>query len=73
MENKHLTRDQRYTIEALLQTPMSLKEIGQVIWLNNGTASRELANKTESEQLYKFYNRNSIIIGWFIHVASEEP
>ncbi len=31
MGYKHLTREQRYTIEALLQTPMSLREIGEVI------------------------------------------
>ena len=31
MGYKHLTREQRYTIEALLQTTMSLREIGEVI------------------------------------------
>ena len=31
MGYKHLTREQRFTIEALLQTPMSLKKIGEVI------------------------------------------
>ena len=31
MGYKHLTREQRYTIEALLQTPMSLRETGEVI------------------------------------------
>ncbi len=31
MGYKHLTREQRYMIELLLQTPMSLKEIGEVI------------------------------------------
>ncbi len=32
MGYKHLAREQRYTIEALL-TPMSLREIGEVIGL----------------------------------------
>ena len=31
MGYKHLTREQRYTIEALLQTPISLREIREVI------------------------------------------
>ena len=41
MGYKHLTREQRYTIEALLQTPMSLREIGEVIGVSAGTVSRE--------------------------------
>ncbi len=28
---KHMTKEQQYTIEVLLQTPMSLREIGEVI------------------------------------------
>ncbi len=39
---KHLTREQGYTIEALLQTPMSLREIGEVIGVSAGTVSREI-------------------------------
>ena len=31
MGYKHLTKEQRYTIDALLQTPMSLREIGEVV------------------------------------------
>ena len=42
MGYKHLTREQRYTIEALLQTPMSLREIGEVIGVSTGTVSREM-------------------------------
>ena len=42
MGYKHLTREQRYTIEALLQTPMSLREIGEVIGVSAGTVSREI-------------------------------
>jgi len=39
MGYKHLTREQRYTIEALLQTPMSLREIGEVIGVSTGPVS----------------------------------
>ncbi|MBR5432403.1 MAG: helix-turn-helix domain-containing protein, partial [Bacteroidales bacterium] len=42
MGYKHLTREQRYTIEALLQTPMSLREIGEVIGVSTGTVSCEI-------------------------------
>ena len=42
MGYKHLTREQRYTIDALLQTPMSLREIGEVIGVSAGTVSREI-------------------------------
>ena len=42
MGYKHLTREQRYTIEMLLQTPMSLREIGEVIGVSAGTVSREI-------------------------------
>ena len=42
MGYKHLTREQRYTIEALLQTPMSLRVIGEVIGVNAGTVSSEI-------------------------------
>ncbi len=39
MGYKHLTRKQRFTIEALLQTPMSLREIGEVIGVSTGPVS----------------------------------
>ena len=39
MGYKHLTREQRYTIEALLQTPMSMREIGEVIGVSTGPVS----------------------------------
>ncbi len=42
MGYKHLTKEQRYTIDALLQTPMSLMEIGEVIGVSTGTVSREI-------------------------------
>ena len=41
MGYKHMTRKQRYTIEALLQTSMSLREIGEVIGVSTGTVSGE--------------------------------
>ena len=37
-----MTREQRYTIEMLLQTPMNLREIGEVIGVRTGTVSREI-------------------------------
>ena len=49
MVYKHLTREQRYTIEALLQTPMSLREIGEVIGVSTGTVSREIAKGLDAE------------------------
>ncbi len=54
MGYKHLTREQRYAIEALLQTPMSLREIGEVIGVSTGTVSREirrLAGKEAASQI----------------------
>jgi len=42
MGYKHLTREQRYTIEILLQTPINLREIGEVIGVSTGTVNREI-------------------------------
>ena len=42
MGYKQLTREQRYTIEMLLQTPMNLREIGEVIGVSTGTVSLEI-------------------------------
>ena len=42
MGYKHLTREQGFTIERLLQRPMSLREIGEVIGVSTGTESREI-------------------------------
>ncbi|MBQ9820346.1 MAG: helix-turn-helix domain-containing protein, partial [Bacteroidales bacterium] len=57
MGYKHLTREQRYTIEALLQTPMSLREIGEVIGVSTGTVSRNLRHhgrrKRRRDSLYR--------------------
>ncbi len=49
MRYKHLTREQRYTIESLLQTPMNLREIGEVIGVRTGTVSREIAKELDAE------------------------
>ena len=48
MGYKHLTREQRYTIAMLLQTPMSLREIGEVIGVSTGTVSREIRRNAPS-------------------------
>ncbi len=37
-----MTREQRYTIEMLLQTPMNLREIGEVIGVRTSTVSLEI-------------------------------
>ena len=47
MGYKHLTREQRYTIEALLQTPMSQREMGEVIGGSTGTVSREIRRNSD--------------------------
>ena len=52
MGYKHLTREQRYTIEALLQTPMSLREIGEVIGVSAGTVSREIRRNCDRPFLF---------------------
>ncbi len=42
MGYKHLTRAQRYTIETLLETSMSLREIEEVIVVSTGAVSCEI-------------------------------
>ena len=54
MGYKHLTREQRYTIEALLQTPMSLREIGEVIGVSAGTVSREIRRNCDMRGYHKY-------------------
>ena len=54
MGYKHLTREQRYTIEALLQTPMSLREIGEVIGVSTGTVSREIRRNCDSRGYHRY-------------------
>ncbi len=51
-----MTREQRYTIEALLQTPMSLREIGEAIGVSSGTVSRE---RSGLEMTYRLRDNNS--------------
>ena len=53
MGYKHLTREQRYTIEALLQTPMSLREIGEVIGVSTGTVSREIRRDCDMRSYHR--------------------
>ena len=54
MGYKHLTREQRYTIEALLQTPMSLREIGGVIGVSIGTVSREIRRNCDMRGYHRY-------------------
>jgi IS30 family transposase len=54
MGYKHLTREQRYTIEALLQTPMSLREIGEVIGVSTGTVNREIRRNCDSRGYHRY-------------------
>ena len=54
MGYKHLTRGQRYTIEALLQTPMSLREIGEVIGVSTGTVSREIRRNCDMRGYHRY-------------------
>ena len=54
MGYKHLTREQRYTIEMLLQTPMSLREIGEVIGVSTGTVSREIRRNSDMRGYHRY-------------------
>ena len=54
MRYKHLTREQRYTIESLLQTPMSLREIGEVIGVSTGTVSREIKRNCDMRGYHRY-------------------
>ena len=49
-----MTREQRYTIEALLQTPMSLREIGEVIGVSTGTVSREIRRNCDMRGYHRY-------------------
>ena len=54
MGYKHLTREQRYTIEALLQTPMSLREIGEMIGVSTGMVSREIRRNCDRRGYHRY-------------------
>ena len=49
-----MTKEQRYTIEALLQTPMSLREIGEVIGVSTGTVSREIRRNCDMRGYHRY-------------------
>ena len=49
-----MTREQRYTIEALLQTPMSLREIGEVIGVSTDTVSREIRRNCDMRGNHRY-------------------
>ena len=54
MGYKHLTREQRYTIEMLLQTPMNLREIGEEIGVSTGTVSREIRRNCDMRGYHRY-------------------
>ena len=64
MGYKHLTREQRYTIEALLQTPMSLREIGEVIGVSTGSDFSELTDEMLAEIEWKLNHRPRKSLGY---------
>ena len=49
-----MTREQRYAIEALLQTPMSLREIGEVIGVSTGTVRREIRRNCDRRGYHRY-------------------
>ena len=49
-----MTKEQRYTIDALLQTPMSLREIGEVIGVSTGTVSREIRRNCDMRGYHRY-------------------
>lgn len=49
-----MTGEQRYSIEALLQTPMSLREIGDVIGVSKGTVSREIRRNSDMRGHHRY-------------------
>ena len=54
MGYKHLTREQRFTIERLLQRPMSLREIVEVIGVSTGTVSREIRRNCDMRGYHRY-------------------
>ena len=64
MGYKHLTREQRYTIEALLQIPMSLREIGEVIGVSTGSDFSELTDEMLAEIEWKLNHRPRKSLGY---------
>ncbi|MBQ2525981.1 MAG: helix-turn-helix domain-containing protein [Bacteroidales bacterium] len=64
MGYKHLTREQRYTIDALLQTPMSLREIGEVIGVSTGSDFSKLTDEMLAEIEWKLNHRPRKSLGY---------
>jgi len=64
MGYKHLTREQRYTIEALLQKPMSLMEIGEVIGVSTGSDFSKLTDEMLAEIEWKLNHRPRKSLGY---------
>ena len=49
-----MTGEQRYAIELLLQTSMSLREIGEVIGVSTGTESREIRRNCDMRGYHRY-------------------
>ena len=64
MGYKHLTKEQRYTIDALLQTPMSLREIGEVIGVSTGSDFSKLTDEMLAEIEWKHNHRPRKSLGY---------
>ena len=64
MGYKHLTKEQRYTIDALLQTPMSLREIGEVIGVSTGSDFSKLTDEMLAEIEWKLNHRPRKSLGY---------
>ena len=81
MGYKHLTREQRYTIDALLQTPMSLREIGEVIGVSAGTVSREIRRNCDRRGYHRYrwqlaqkkYERRMKVRRHYLKFTDETP
>ncbi|MFV0363276.1 MAG: helix-turn-helix domain-containing protein, partial [Suipraeoptans sp.] len=54
-KKKHLTREQRYQISALLQTGTRQKEIARIVGTNESTISREI-KRNSSKRRYSAKN-----------------
>ena len=55
MGYKHLTKEQRYSIEVLLQTPMSLRDIGEVIGVSTDPR-KSLGYRTPLDYCKQLFN-----------------
>ena len=54
MGYKHLTIEQRYAIDVLLQTPRSLREISEIIGVSKGSVSREIRRNCDMRGCHRY-------------------